>query len=108
MSYCKQYLCFVPDLFGTELFTHSGSEFETIFKANTRSEILKIKVNKCACVKITFKNMQYRQPYEFLARTSGNKTIHSKGFIKGESNYDFQVNSDVFDHREFFKCPNET
>ena len=99
--------CFL-DLYGTELFTHSSYETETIFKANTRSKTLNITVNKCACVLITFKSMRYQQPYEFQARTKENNTIRSKGFINGESNYDFQVSTEVFDYREFFKCPHET
>jgi len=95
------------DTHGKKLFTHSSSGVEKIFKANTVSASLKVPVNNCTCAEVTFKYMRYNQPYEFQARTYQNKTLRSKGFIKGETNYDFQVKTELYDYREFFKCPHE-
>lgn len=51
--------------------------------------------------------MQYKQPYEFRVKSKENKALKSQGFIQGEREFDFQVHTEMFDYREFFKCPHE-
>ncbi|XP_065051742.1 uncharacterized protein LOC135681290 [Rhopilema esculentum] len=87
--------------------TEATAETQKFIKTTLKSASLKLPVNKCACVTITYEAMEYMQPYLLEAKSKEGKTLLAKGNIEGQRLTNFEANAFVSDFREHFRCPHE-
>ena len=96
---------------GKLTFTYKNDQTTTDVSENTRtvekSLSIKVKPKQCACIEVTFQEIQYTRQFNLEATTRERKVIKASGHIEGNRLANFEAQTKMFPFAPNFKCPHE-